>query len=108
MPWTYSKDCLPPKGIELQLFSKGKRWKAKLDTFDIVNGMGGLNPDLPEFWAYPEQDIPDPEPHKLKGLDHVKAGADALDAKVDPKLNPDGKPPEVGAGIFGHDGFVNR
>jgi len=57
MPWIRSKDALPPKNVELQLFKDGKRWKGKLDTFDIVNGFGGMSPNIPDFWAYPEKDL---------------------------------------------------
>lgn len=110
MPWNRSKNCIPPKDTELQLFSNGKRWKAKLDIFEIVNGQGGFNPDVPEFWAnLTDPDLPDPEPFKMKGIEHTDMTEKVIDEKVTPKLDPDGfMAPKHGFGVAGHDGFAKE
>lgn len=106
MPWIRTADVIPPKNVELVLFKNGKRWNAKLGTYDIVNGHGGLNPDLPEFWSYPlEKELPDPE-FKLKGIDHIDT--QVIDESVRPKLDPNGKEPEIKTTVRGHDGYVGE
>jgi len=102
--WIKSHDSLPPKDVELLLFKDGKRWTGKLEILQIVDGRGNAHPDIPTFWSYPVDNLPDPD-YKLKGIDHVK-DVQEMAEKLDPKRDPEGKPITVEVESCGHDGFV--
>lgn len=109
MPWIRTVNTIPPKDTELQLYNKGKRWKGKLDVFDIVNGLGMVNPDIPEYWSnLTDPDLPDPEPFKLKGIDHTMDTESVIDESIAPKLDSEGKAPHISADVMGHDGFAKE